>query len=68
MDDDTAGLENTVKASHEDIAEQYETQPRERREAHSETMPELKFRKNGSAISNRPTIDRADHDRDGGRW
>src|SRR5690554_4127546 len=40
-----AGMENALKANPKDIAEQYETQLRELREAYGEAMLELKFRK-----------------------
>src|SRR5690554_3316357 len=65
MDDAEAGMENALKANPKDIAEQYETQLRELREAYGEAMLELKFRKSCSAISTRPTIDRSGHGRDG---
>ena len=45
MDDAEAGMENALKANPKDIAEQYETQLRELREAYGEAMLELKFRK-----------------------
>jgi hypothetical protein len=38
-------MENALRASPRDIAEQYETQLRELREAYGEAMLELKFRK-----------------------
>lgn len=40
-----AGMENALKANPKDIAEQYESQLSELREAYGEAMLELKFRK-----------------------
>ena len=45
MDDAEAGMENALKANPKDIAEQYEAQLRELKEAYGEAMLELKFRK-----------------------
>ena len=51
MGDAEAGMENALKANPKDIAEQYETQLRELREAYGEAMLELKFRKKVAAPS-----------------
>ena len=45
MDDAEAGMENALKANPKDIAEQYEKQLSELKEAYGEAMLELKFRK-----------------------
>ena len=45
MDDAEAGMENALKANPKDIAEQYEKQLSEQKEAYGEAMLELKFRK-----------------------
>ncbi|MFD1701128.1 hypothetical protein ACFSB1_17490 [Halopseudomonas phragmitis] len=45
MDDAEAGMENALKANPKDIAEQYESQLRDLKEAYGEAMLELKFRK-----------------------
>jgi hypothetical protein len=44
MDGAEAGMESTLKANPKDIAEQYESQLRELKEAYGEAMLELKFR------------------------
>jgi|TARA_R100001509_G_C4885081_1_gene221968 transposase-like protein len=45
MDDAEAGMENALKANPKDIAEQYEKQLSELKEAYGEAMLEIKFRK-----------------------
>ena len=45
MDDAEAGMESALRANPKDIAEQYEAQLRELKEAYGEAMLELKFRK-----------------------
>ena len=45
MNDAEAGMENALKANPKDIAEQYEKQLRDLKEAYGEAMLELKFRK-----------------------
>ena len=45
MEDAEAGMENALKANPKGIAEQYEVQLRELKEAYGEAMLELKFRK-----------------------
>ena len=45
MDDAEAGMENALKANPKDIAEQYEVQLRELKEAYGEAMLELRARK-----------------------
>ncbi|ECB8221469.1 transposase [Salmonella enterica subsp. enterica serovar Infantis] len=45
LEDAEAGMENALKANPKDIAEQYEGQLRELKEAYGEAMLELKFRK-----------------------
>lgn len=45
MQDAESGMENALKANPKDIAEQYEHQLRDLREAYGEAMLELKFRK-----------------------
>jgi transposase-like protein len=44
MDDAEVGMENALKANPKDIAEQYEKQLSELKEAYGEAMLELKFR------------------------
>ena len=50
MDDAEAGMENALKANPKDIAEQYETQLRELKEAYGEAMLELRARKKRQAL------------------
>ena len=45
MSDAEAAMENALKANPKDIAEQYEKQLRDLKEAYGEAMLELKFRK-----------------------
>ncbi len=45
MDDAEAGMENALKANPKDIAERYEKQLSELKEAYGEAMLELKFQK-----------------------
>ena len=45
IDDAETGMENALKANPKDIAEQYEKQLSELKEAYGEAMLELKFRK-----------------------
>ncbi len=45
ISDAEAGMENALKANPKDVAEQYETQLRDLKEAYGEAMLELKFRK-----------------------
>lgn len=45
MSDAESGMENALKANPKDIAEQYEKQLRDLKEAYGEAMLELKFRK-----------------------
>ena len=45
MENAEAGMENALKATPKDIAEQYEAQLRDLKEAYGEAMLELKFRK-----------------------
>lgn len=44
MHDGEAGMEDVLKANPKDIAEQYEAQLHELKEAYSEAMLEFKFR------------------------
>lgn len=45
MGDAEAGMENALKANPKDIADQYEAQLLDLKEAYGEAMLELKFRK-----------------------
>jgi len=54
MDDAEAGMENALKANPKDVAEQYEKQLSELKEAYGEAMLEVKFLKSCKAISRRP--------------
>ena len=61
IDDAEAGMENALKANPKDVAEQYEKQLSDLKEAYGEAMPEVKFLKSCSAISHRPRSSRSVH-------
>ena len=61
IDDAEAGMENALKANPEDVAEQYEKQLSDLKEAYGEAMLEVKFLKSCSGISHRPRSSRSVH-------